>query len=125
MRRRMFVVAALAALSVAIVAPAALAVHYRCEARFCSGTRAKDTLGERQGNGVADNIRGRKGNDTIGAVLYGGDRDVLYGNRGADILRARDGDSRDKLNGGPGRRDRCYGDSGDRFSGCERRVGGG
>jgi hypothetical protein len=124
MHRRIFVVVALAALLVAIVAPAALAVNQRCEAVFCNGTSSKDNLSERQGNRVADNIRGRQGDDIIGANLYSGDRDVLYGSQGDDKLRAKDGDNRDKLNGGPGRRDRCDGDFGDQFSGCETQVEG-
>jgi hypothetical protein len=89
--------------------------------RPCSGTDARDTLYERGGRSVPDTIYGLQGRDRIFANLFGGDRDLLYGNRGDDNLNAQDGDGRDELYGGQGD-DVCYVDEGDSYRGCEEVV---
>jgi len=116
--RRIFMVLMLAALVVVVFAPAVLAINKRCDTIPCNGTSNKDKLSERQGNGVADRINGRGGNDTLLAGRYGNDRDLLNGGPGNDDLDSDDGDSRDELNGGPGH-DRCDVNDGDRYRSCE------
>jgi hypothetical protein len=119
--RKMFMVLAVAALLAAIAAPAALAISKACTATPCSGTNGADKLRERVGKGLADNISGKGGKDTLRSDLYGSDRDVLKGGSGNDILNARDRDSRDTLDGGPGD-DECRGDFQDAFRSCETQV---
>jgi hypothetical protein len=66
-----------------------------------------------------DTIYGRGGNDIILAYYSCcNDKDVLKGGPGDDHLDALDDDSRDTLNGGDGY-ERCNGDKGDEFHGCE------
>ena len=95
-----------AALVGAIIAPAAMALNETCAATPCKGTNHKDKLFERKGNGVNDNIYGLGGKDTIRASRYGHDRDRVYGGSGNDFIDTRDGDSKDKIDAGPGK-DRC------------------
>jgi Ca2+-binding RTX toxin-like protein len=78
-----------------------------------TGTPGDDVI---CGEGGDDTIDGRGGSD----VLVAGDGDdVLLGRHGNDLLHAVDGiDGNDHLYGGPGRRDRCYGDQGDGVIGC-------
>ena len=102
----------------ALMAPAALAVTKQCSERPCLGTAKGDVLAERPGDGTADKIRGRGGEDVIRANRFGGDRDLLYGRGGDDRLNAQDGDGCDELYGGPGF-DVCYVDEGDSYQGCE------
>ena len=119
--RKVFLVLVAAALLAATAAPAALAINKACTANSCSGTSGADKLRERTGNGLADNISGLGGKDTVRSDRYGSDRDVLKGGPGNDILNARDRDSRDTLEGGPGN-DSCRGDPKDSFRGCETLV---
>jgi Ca2+-binding RTX toxin-like protein len=116
--RRIFVVLALAALLVAIAAPAAVALNERCDTNPCNGTNNKDRLSERRGNGTTDNIRGLERDDRLRADRYSRDRDTLKGGEGDDVLHSDDGDSKDLINGGKGS-DTCVGDDGDRLRNCE------
>ena len=115
-RAVLMVLAALVA--AALMAPAALAVTKQCGQRPCLGTANDDRLKERRGDGTADKIRGRGGEDVIRANRYDRDVDLLYGGAGRDRLNAQDGDGRDEVRGGPGR-DVCYVDAGDTHRGCE------
>jgi hypothetical protein len=108
-------------LAAMVFAPVALAVTKQCSERPCLGTARSDVLTERPGNGTADKIRGRGGDDVIRANRFGRDRDLLYGGAGDDRLNAQDGDGRDELYGGPGD-DICYVDEGDLTQGCEEVV---
>jgi hypothetical protein len=119
--KRIVFMVTLASLLAGVFAPAALAVDQQCTFRPCAGTDSRDTLYERGGRGVPDTIFGLQGRDRIYANLFGADRDLLYGNRGSDILNAQDGDGRDELYGGPGE-DTCYVDEGDLYRGCEEVV---
>jgi hypothetical protein len=119
--RRIFMVLVMATRRSSDLAPADLAINNVCSAIPCSGTTGTDKLRERTGNGLADNISGLGGKDTVRSDLYGADRDVLNGGPGNDTLNARDRDSKDTLNGGPGN-DRCRGDLQDEFRGCETQV---
>jgi Ca2+-binding RTX toxin-like protein len=72
-----------------------------------------------KGLGAADIIKGGPGSDT----LVGDDgADILRGGGGNDDLFGTDGSPNDQLFGGPGLRDRCYGDVGDEFGACEHIV---
>jgi hypothetical protein len=121
--RKMFIVLALAALLVGVLAPAALAINKGCTTYPCYGTHNNDKLAERVGNGVPDQIYGLRGNDnTIHAGIFVSDDDILLGGRGNDTLNALDADGRDTLKGGPGFDvciiDELYGK--DVTQGCER-----
>ena len=109
--RKTFGVLALATLLVLVFASAVLAINKRCDTIPCNGTSNKDKLSERQGNGVADRINGRGGNDTLLADRYGNDRDLVNGGSGNDVIHVDDGDTKDKVNGGSGDYDTCYVDS--------------
>src|SRR5215212_6733420 len=111
MRKIAILVGAVALLTM-LVAGAAFAVNKQCSAKPCFGTNQEDTLYERGGNGVGDEIYGRKGPDRIFATSFTNDTDVLYGGRGNDRLDTRDGDGLDEAWGGPGL-DRCWVDPGD------------
>jgi hypothetical protein len=67
------------------------------------------------GSDYGDRITGAGGNDVL---IGNGGRDCLDGGRGNDRLVANDG-RRDKLDCGPGRRDRAVLDRLDRRTGCE------
>ena len=116
--RKVTMMVALVALMVALFATAALAVNKQCTNLRCEGTNNRDTLIERGGDGVSDNIYGLQRNDLLDATRFTDDTDNLYGGPGNDTLDARDGDGDDTLNGGKGT-DSCFGDAGDTFSGCE------
>jgi hypothetical protein len=116
--RKVTMMVALVALMVALFATAALAVNKQCTNLRCEGTNNRDTLIERGGDGVPDNISGLQRNDRIDASRFGADEDDLFGNSGNDTLDARDFDGDDTLNGGKGT-DSCFGNAGDTFSGCE------
>lgn len=117
MRKIAILVGAVALLTM-LFAGVALAVNKQCSNKPCNGTNNADTLFERGGNGVSDEIYGHAGADRIYATSFTNDRDILFGNRGDDRLDAEDGDGRDELYGGPGF-DRCFGDPGDLYRGCE------
>ena len=95
------------ALITVLLASVALAAGHQCTGRPCIGTSTKNVLVERRGNGVSDGIYGRGGRDVLRAGRYTRDTDRLHGNRGRDRLIVLDGDTRDKVSGGPGR-DTCY-----------------
>jgi hypothetical protein len=121
--RKIVMMVVLVAMLVAILAPAALAANFTCSSLPCFGTVGDDNIQERPGTGVSDDIRGFRGSDGINAQLYGSDTDVLQGQRGPDVLRAADRDTRDTLRGGRGF-DRCFGDGnfgagGDEYFSCE------
>ena len=118
MAKRIMLVVMAAAMLVLLVAPMALAIEKRCDQRPCYGTNKADVLRERRGDGVADKIYGKRGDDRINATRFTNDRDLLYGGRGDDRLNAQDGDGSDVLRGGPGY-DVCYVDEGDFYEGCE------
>jgi Ca2+-binding RTX toxin-like protein len=109
MRRGMMLLAAIAVM-VALFAVAAYAATI-------VGTERSDFLFESQRN---DTIEGHAGNDDITAERYPYDADVLQGHSGRDFLRARDGDTRDTLNGGSGL-DKCVGEPLDDYIDCELR----
>lgn len=100
--RRILAVLVMAALAAAVFAPVALAVDKQCSRLPCFGTDGRDTLYERGGDGVPDDIRGLRYGDRIYATAFGADRDILYGHRGDDLLDAQDGDRQDTVNGGYG-----------------------
>ena len=90
-------------------------VNARPEPNFIIGTPGNDVLA---GTRHRDFIIGRRGDDRL---IGRAQTDVLLGGPGRDILRAATplGHSgRDVLRGGLGI-DRCVGDSGDTFRGCE------
>jgi Ca2+-binding RTX toxin-like protein len=116
--RKVTMMVALVALMVALFATAAYAVNKQCTNLRCEGTDNRDTLIERGGDGVSDNIYGLQRNDRLDATRFTDDADNLYGNTGNDTLDATDGDGLDTLNGGKGT-DTCYGDTGDEFVSCE------
>jgi Ca2+-binding RTX toxin-like protein len=90
----------------------------RPEPNFIIGTPGNDIL---PGTRHRDFIIGRRGDDRL---IGRAQTDVLLGGPGRDILRAATplGHSgRDVLRGGLGI-DRCVGDSGDTFRGCETIV---
>jgi Ca2+-binding RTX toxin-like protein len=89
--RKMLLLVAMLAMALAVAAPAFAAVK--------RGDGGDNYIRETCGN---DTLVGRGGNDTLDANNCGGDRDLLYGNRGNDRLLANDGDRLDSLNGGPG-----------------------
>ena len=103
--RRM--VLALTALLLVMAAGVAVAVTKTCGAKPCYGTNNRDLLYEKTGNGVDDEIFGRRGGDTIDANNWDADTDILHGGRGNDVLYVNDGDTNDTANGGRGSNDRC------------------
>jgi Ca2+-binding RTX toxin-like protein len=116
--RKVMMMVALVALLVALFAGAVFAKNFQCTRYNCEGTRNQDTITEREGDNVDDNIFGRRSGDLIDAAEFNADEDLLHGNRGNDLLDARDGDGEDELNGGPGT-DECFGDAGDVTADCE------
>jgi Ca2+-binding RTX toxin-like protein len=116
--RKMATLVGMVALMIMVLAPVAMAVNKQCTNNPCWGTNYRDTLYERGGRGVPDNIIGRRYGDLINANAFTADRDVLEGQRGDDRLKAQDGDGRDFLYGGPGF-DICYLDEGDPYVSCE------
>jgi len=105
-----------------MLAPAALAVK-NCTAYTCYGTDDGETLVERWGGKrLPDKMYALGGNDKIVANFFLGDRDILFGGRGDDRLRAADVDGKDVVIGGPGFDvcviDELYGKAA--TQGCER-----
>ena len=88
------------------------------------GTNRADVICGRRGN---DTIRGLRGNDTIdgGAgndtIVGGTGSDLMVGAAGTDTFFAVD-KTRDRVSGGPGRRDRATVDPSDRVLGVERKT---
>ena len=103
LRSHGFVLAAIGAVVVGLVAASAFAANI-------AGTVGNDTL---RGTAKADKITGGPGNDK----LYGlGGNDVLLGGAGNDVLSG--GPGADVLNCGPGR-DTALADKSDKVTGCE------
>ena len=115
--RRLMLMMGMVMLIAVMATGVAIAATKTCNDIPCKGTDNDDVLHEREGT-VRDAIYGYKGNDLLDANNYFSDRDRLYGGDQGDKLLANDQDGRDVLRGGMGR-DRCYGDSGDRFVNCE------
>jgi Ca2+-binding RTX toxin-like protein len=65
-----------------------------------------------------DTITGLQGGDSIFANIYGGDKDMVEGNRHDDKITVDDGDNQDTVIGGEGF-DKCWGDEGDKID-CEK-----
>lgn len=101
-----------------LFSPIAYAKDIACHTKPCSGTQKADHMRERVGKGVADEIRGRGGEDNIRAGAYTKDRDVLAGGSGDDVLKSADRDDKDVVKGGEGT-DICDVDDGDATNSCE------
>jgi Ca2+-binding RTX toxin-like protein len=110
MNRRAPALLAAIAVLVAVFATAAYAAEI-------TGTDKSDKLFESQRSDV---IQGLGGADTIRAEHFHFDTDKLYGDDGPDLLRAKDGDNKDTLDGGAGT-DKCIGDQFDTYVSCELR----
>src|SRR5918911_3687577 len=121
--RKVALLAATVAVLIVVAAGAVYAVNKTCDSKTCKGTDARDTLFERHGNRLSDNIYGLKRADRIDAGAYTKDKDKLYGGKGNDKLNAADNDGKDTLNGGPGK-ETCTGDIGADYAdvgkSCER-----
>ena len=104
--------------------------------RPCEFTAFVDPEAALTGGPGNDRLEGGPGNDSMNGifdddVLVGGtgddvlrdaspdDKDRLFGGRDTDTLDARDGDSDDLIDGGPGDDD-CSGDQNDTFVNCEQ-----
>jgi hypothetical protein len=98
---------AIVALFSLVAAGVAVAVTKTCTSVPCRGTSAADVLKERVGDGKRDVIYGLRGNDRLRAGRYTSDTDVLYGGRGNDRVNVLDGDFRDRAVGGRGNDDFC------------------
>lgn len=123
--KKLITIIGIAALIVALDAPAYGAMAHRCNGSPCTGTNSANYLDERAGNGTPDSIFGRRGRDHLDAGSYTNDRDRLHGDRGIDHLNVLDGDNRDTVYGGPGR-DTCVVDSrAELGGGCQRVYFGG
>jgi Ca2+-binding RTX toxin-like protein len=110
MSRRAPMLLAAMAVMVALFATAAYAA-------VITGTAHSDKLYESQ---RSDTIEGRGGPDNLRADRFPFDTDDLKGGTGTDLLKARDGDDRDTLDGGKGF-DKCLGDQLDTYISCELR----
>ncbi len=115
--RRAVVFMVVGALLLALTAGVATARTFICDEKPCFGTNKQDMIGERNGNGVSDDIRARSGDDTVNARRFGNDRDEVHGGKGDDRITTDDGDGRDFIDGGPGK-DTCIKDPGDKRRDC-------
>jgi hypothetical protein len=115
MVKRIGLLVAVGTLFLTMIPGVASADTFRCPffADFCYGTGNSDTIYERFGNGVEDNIFGLGGGDLIFADDFTNDRDALYGGRANDRLRTTDNDGRDLINCGRGKNDVAILDGGD------------
>jgi hypothetical protein len=105
--RKTVAMMALVALFSLVAAGVAVAVTKTCNSVPCRGTSAADVLKERIGDGKRDVIYGFRGNDRLRAGRYTTDTDVLHGGRGNDRMNVLDGDFRDRAVGGRGNDDFC------------------
>jgi Ca2+-binding RTX toxin-like protein len=108
MHKATTMVVALVALLTVVVAGVALAVTKTCSSAPCRGTSAADVLKERIGDGKRDVIYGLRGTDRLRAGRFTDDTDELHGGRGNDRVLVLDGDFRDLAAGGPGNHDVCF-----------------
>jgi hypothetical protein len=111
--KRITLLVVVGALLLTMVPGVASAAVIRCDTLFCFGTNSSDTMYERVGNGLNDNIYGLRGGDVVNADRYTNDRDRLYGGRGNDRLNTNDNDGRDLINCGKGKNDKAILDRGD------------
>jgi Ca2+-binding RTX toxin-like protein len=116
--RKLVIMGVLVALLVGVFAASAQARIFTCTDLPCIGTNDPDVINERPAFGTPDEIRGKRGADTIYANISPGDVDVVYGGRGGDKIYTNDGDGLDTIYAGPGF-DTCYVDTGDEYFNCE------
>jgi hypothetical protein len=86
------------------------ATSMQCYSKPCYGNAGKETIYERVGDGVSDNISSFYNDDRLHANTYSKDTDQVYGYAGNDYVYVDDGDTKDSANGGRGY-DRCYVDA--------------
>jgi Ca2+-binding RTX toxin-like protein len=108
--RKTGMLVAMVAVMVALFATAAFAANIR-------GNDNPNALLETRGD---DLIRGEGGGDVIDANNFSGDQDILRGGSGNDRLLANDGDSQDRVSGGPGFDICVVDDRTERGEGCEK-----
>jgi hypothetical protein len=108
MNKKVMIMVALVALFTLVAAGAALAVTRTCTMVPCEGSPASDLLRERLGDGKRDVIYGYRSGDVLRANRFNRDADYLYGGRGNDRGIVLDGDYRDWAVGGPGDHDVCW-----------------
>jgi hypothetical protein len=113
--RRIAMLIALMAVLVAVGAGSALALRggsvIHCTKKPCYGSGTYDHIFERHGDGKADEIIMKGGDDLVSAQTWGNDRDVVRGGPGNDAIYVNDRDSLDKASGGKGGSDKCFVDS--------------
>ena len=110
-----------AVLLVVLVAGTAYAAIVQCRSVPCTASGNADIVNERVGNGKADRIALRGGDDLVDASDYTNDRDVVYGGSGYDRIKVDDGDTRDLARGGAGAQDWCIVDARKEAGrGCDR-----
>ncbi len=93
------------ALLLTMIPGVASAAVIQCFGSTCFGTENRDTIYERRGNDLDDNIFGLRGGDVILADDFTSDRDELDGGRGNDRLNTNDNDQQDLINCGRGNND--------------------
>lgn len=123
MRRIALFVAVVMAFSV-FLATAAFAANQivQCSGIPCIATGSQDLVKERIGNRLNDKIYFKGGSDQVRADKYRGDRDLIYGGEGYDLIYVNDGDTHDRIRGGAGY-EKCYVDSRrEVVSGCARVI---
>lgn len=121
--RKIIMMVAMVALMVPLGAGLAFAGDQikQCTRNPCIGAGNNDLIYERVGNGKADTIILKGGNDKVLANGYTRDNDVVKGGSGFDRLNARDGDTRDRVGVGDGGRDFCIVDTrAEAGKGCAR-----
>ncbi len=85
----------------------------------CVATGDRDVVNERIGDGKADDIILKGGDDIVHANKYGRDTDVVRSSAGDDRIYVNDGDTRDTASGGKGE-DLCIVDARSEAKGCAR-----
>ena len=105
MARKAVSVAVVAAMLVVLAAGVAVADRtvqalIQCQTIPCFANNDSNIVYERIGNGKADDIRLRGGNDIVRANRYGNDTDRVSGGPGYDRINVRDGDTRDFVSAG-------------------------
>jgi len=122
MKKRIVMLLSVVALMVGVFATAAYAATIFCTTDLCTGTLNKDTIYDDPGS---TEIRAKAGGDVLrGDNFWEDGEDLLFGQRGNDLVDAADFDTDDVVNGGGGT-DVCHIDrnteTGDRdsTSNCE------
>jgi Ca2+-binding RTX toxin-like protein len=103
--KRIGLLVVVGALLLTMIPGVASAAVIQCFGFTCFGTENPDTIYERLGNDLDDNIFGLRGGDVILADDFTSDRDELNGGRGNDRLNTNDNDQRDLINCGRGNND--------------------